>query len=463
MTATVSLADSSSEIRVRVAESRVRANTAWNLLGLAAPLLFAAFAVPKLVGALGAEAFGLLTLSWSLIGYFSLFDLGLGRALAQVTAAARAGGRRSDIPAAFWTSLSLMALAGVLGGAVLSLFVDRFADLMAGGRPALAADARGCLYMVGASIPILTVSAALRGFLEAHHRFALVSAARIGLGLLTFGVPVLLLPFSHRVADMAACLVMARLLVLAVYFWLCLSIMPSLWGGRRVDWTVARVLFRLGSWMTVSNVISPLMTYLDRFLIAAVLSVAAVAYYVTPFEAATKLLLVPAALTGVLFPTFSGALVSDPRSARLLYRRSLLFVVAILLPLAIAAAGFGKPGLALWLGSEFAQRTSYVLPILALGVFGNGLAGVPFALIQAAGRPDLTAKLHLAEAPIYFAACWLLTKRYGIDGAALAWTGRTIIDAIALLAMARRWTPREPGRIPRQTTIGCAFSGRTGP
>jgi O-antigen/teichoic acid export membrane protein len=447
---------------MQLAGDRVHMNTAWNLLGLAAPLLFAAFAVPRLLGALGADAFGLLTLTWSLIGYFSLLDLGLGRALAQLTAAGRASSRQEGIPAAFWTSLALMALAGIVGGTALACCADGFAGVIAGAQPGLRAEARQCLYLIGASIPLLTVSAALRGFLEAHGRFAWISASRVGLGLLTFVVPVLLLPFSPRVAVMAGSLALARLLVLVVYFWLCLSAMPSVWNDRRVDRKAARALLRLGSWMTVSNVISALMTYFDRFLLAAVLSVGAVAYYTTAFEAITKLLLVPAALAGVLFPTFSGALVSDPRSAKVLYRRSLFQVVVILLPLAAIAAGFGKAGLAMWLGSEVALRTSYVVPMLALGVLANGLAGVPFSLIQAAGRPDLTAKLHLAEAPVYFAACWFLTSRYGIDGAALAWTGRVLIDALALLAVANRWAPLERMRAPWHTAAGRAHGGGAG-
>ena len=37
--------------------------------------------------------------------------------------------------------------------------------------------------------------------------------------------------------------------------------------------------------MTVSNVVSPLMSSLDRFVVGAVLSMTAVAYYATAYEA----------------------------------------------------------------------------------------------------------------------------------------------------------------------------------
>ena len=56
-------------------------NTILNVLGYGLPMLVAIFAIPLLVKGLGTERFGILTLAWVIIGYLSLFDLGLGRAL----------------------------------------------------------------------------------------------------------------------------------------------------------------------------------------------------------------------------------------------------------------------------------------------------------------------------------------------------------------------------------------------
>ncbi|MCK4486482.1 MAG: hypothetical protein KAU38_06960 [Desulfobacterales bacterium] len=60
--------------------SRLARNTALNLLGLCLPLVVAIFAIPLLIKGLGTDRFGILTLAWVLIGYFSLFDLGLSHA-----------------------------------------------------------------------------------------------------------------------------------------------------------------------------------------------------------------------------------------------------------------------------------------------------------------------------------------------------------------------------------------------
>src|SRR5258708_9530063 len=85
-------------------------NVIWNLVGSGAPMIVAVFCIPILIRGLGTARFGVLTLAWALIGYASLFDLGLGRALTQLVAKKLGAGEDREIPALVWTSLLLMAL-----------------------------------------------------------------------------------------------------------------------------------------------------------------------------------------------------------------------------------------------------------------------------------------------------------------------------------------------------------------
>src|SRR6266849_10669946 len=96
-------------------------NTFWNLVGTGAPMLVAVVCIPVLIRGLGKDRFGVLTLAWALIGYASLLDLGLGRALTQLVARKLGAGEDREVPALVWTSLLLMLLLGVLGAAVVGL------------------------------------------------------------------------------------------------------------------------------------------------------------------------------------------------------------------------------------------------------------------------------------------------------------------------------------------------------
>ena len=85
-----------------------------------------------------------------------------------------------------------------------------------------------------------------------------------------------------------------------------------------------------------------------------------------------------------------------------------------------------------WLGKDFAENSKEVVRILAFGVLINSLAHIPYALLQSSGRPNLTAKFHIIELPIYFFLALILVSKWGINGAATVWTLRVILDTALL-------------------------------
>jgi len=192
--------------------------------------------------------------------------------------------------------------------------------------------------------------------------------------------------------------------------------------------------------VSVSNAIAPLLSYLERFLLASLAGVAAVAYYAAPFEAVTRLQIMPASLAGALFPlvSASGAQSGAGRESERLVGRAFRYLLpALALPTGLAAL-FAHPLLSVWLGGAYAANGSAALAILAAGVLVNGLAHLPSAYLLAKGRPDLPAMFHLIELPLYAAAAWVLIGAHGVAGAALAWTLRVTLDAV-LLAGAMWW------------------------
>src|SRR5687767_6856813 len=91
-------------------------NVALNLAGSALPAIAALVAVPILVRTLGDVRFSVLVLAWTTLGYFSLFDLGIGRAVTHAVADRMGSDREHEIGTAIWTSLLILAPIGVLSG-----------------------------------------------------------------------------------------------------------------------------------------------------------------------------------------------------------------------------------------------------------------------------------------------------------------------------------------------------------
>ncbi len=431
-------------------------NSIWNLLGQLLPLTVALVAIPPLVHGLGVERFGLLSLAWIVVGYFSFFDLGMGRALTKLVADRLAAKEQSSIPPLVWTSLMLMLALGIAGGAIIwgiaPWVVGRALKVPA----ALGQESVLSFSVLATSVPIVTVTAGLRGVLEAQQRFRILNLIRIPSSMFFFVGPLLVLPFSHSLVPVMMVLVAGRLLAGVAHLLACLHAMPHLHHGFRLQRSLINPVIEFGSWMTVSNVIGPLMVYLDRFLVGILLSIGAVAYYTAPFDMVNRLWVIPGALAGVLFPAFAVSLAEDRERVGLLLNRGNKYVFLVVFPIILSIVTLAPEGLRFWLGPAFAQNSSSVLRWLAVGVFINCLAHVPMALIHSAGRPDITAKLHLAELPLYLVAVWVLTKKMGIEGTAIAWVGRVAIDAFLIWVFANRLAPRKSRFLPKMSAVAFA-------
>jgi O-antigen/teichoic acid export membrane protein len=223
--------------------------------------------------------------------------------------------------------------------------------------------------------------------------------------------------------------------------------MPSIWAKRGLSGTSVKPLLRFGGWLTLSNLLSPIMVSMDRFLISGLLAIGVVAYYVTPSEMMLKLLAIPAALQTVLFPAFSSSLCSDSSRAGQLYRKGNEATFLSIYPITIIAVLFAKEILKLWLGHDFAEHSYLILQLLSIGILINSIGHIPSILVQSAGRPDLSAKLKLIEIPPYIALTYWLIVRFGITGAAVAWVLRVLLDSILLFIVCRRWIPGKPFKL----------------
>ena len=428
-------------------------NTAWNLFGQVLPAVAAVFTVPILIRGLGTERFGVLTLIWLVVGYFSIFDLGLGRALTQLLAERLGQDDHRSIPPLVWTALGLMGCLGVLGTAV-ALLAAPSAQQVLKAPASLRVETLNAVRLLALSIPLVVSTAGFRGVLEARQRFDLANVVRLASGVFTYVGPVLTLAFSPSLVAITAVLVAGRFVTWLAYLVLCLYELPDLRHGVALNRSFVKPLLRFGGWMTVSNIVGPVLVYLDRFLIATVIGATAVAYYVTPFEIVTRLLLLPWAFSGVLFPLIASTFVQNPQRSARLFSRGVRLTFLTLFPFILCAIAFAHEGLSLWVGESIAVHSATVLRWLALGVFMNGVVQVPFATIQAAGRPDLTARIHLIELPLYLPTLWYMAHRWGIEGAAIAWMLRGGFDLVAQSIVAMQLLPARTAANPTAVAGG---------
>ena len=412
----------------------LKRNTLWNLAGTAIPMVAGLALIPFTLHRLGSEAFGVLTLVWGLIGYFSVFDMGVGRALTVQLSQLAARGETEDASPLVRSGMLLTLAAGLLGAALIWLLAPGLASHWLKISPALQDDARLAFLIAAVGVLPTTLASGLRGALEGLDRFAASNLSRMVLGVWMFALPAWSVYFhGPRLEVVALYLVLGRCVVVLA---MVIQLRGHLFStgaavARRHFWA----LWNYGLWVTVTGIVGPLMVYGDRFFVSAAVGAEQLPIYAIPQDVLLRLLLIPMALTGALLPRRAAMGVAE---AAVAYRQTYRRVGLAMLAICLLAAAAAYPALSLWISAEFATQALPVVLVLCVGVWVNSLASVPYTLLHAKGNPRLTALFHLAELLLYLLALWLLSSRYGLVGAALAWVARVALDWLLLHIAVRR-------------------------
>lgn len=418
--------------------SLIAKNTIYNLLGYGVPIVIALVTIPFLIKGLGTEKFGILNLAWVVIGYFSFFDFGIGRALTKIIAEKIGTSQSDEIPSLFWTSFFLMFFISVIGTLVLFFLTPHLVYNVFKISTKLQSETLYTFYILALSVPIVTTTAGIRGVLEAYQEFGIMNIIRTFLGLSMFVIPLICLIFTKSLMWIVVFLLLIRVLVWILYLIECFKLNKKLKSKISFEINLIKPILKLSGWITVSNIIVPLIVYADRFMIGALVSATAIAYYATPYEVVTKLLLIPSALIGVLFPAFSASYSNNPDFTKKLLSKAVKYIFIFLFPVVILIISFAHVGMSVWLGKKFAENSTLILQLLAVGVLFNGIAYIPFTFLQGIGRPDITAKVNLIEIPFYFISMWLAIRHSGIKGAAFVWLIRMLADTGILFFFANK-------------------------
>lgn len=417
-------------------------NILWNLLGLGVPLVFAIWAVPTLLENAGSEKFGFMGLAWGLVGYASLLDLGMSRALTQKLAVIRQTDAEAQaktiiksavyltlaVSAVFFVFMCTLAIAGIDGLINYRQTTDREVDIS--------------IFILGLTIPLQALSLAFKGVNEAYLNFRGISIVRMLLGGANFAAPAILSFWTVELHLLVLTLLIARTIALVAYALLAKTSLPPTTDASRATFELKTTqdLFHFGKWVALSGIVQPLLTQADRFVIGAMLSAAAVGAYVVPYEITMQSLVVMGAVTTVAFPAISQLTQTNPVAARALLDQWASRMTLLMLFFMAALAAILPELMKFWVGNNATPAAIHAGQILCAGAFAHAVGSIYTSYLHAYGKTKLTAMFHVAELVCYFPILLFAVKAFGIVGAAAAWTVRATADTTLLIAASRRIT-----------------------
>ena len=396
--------------------------------------------IPVVVRGIGEEAFGILTIMWMAVGYFSVLDLGVGQASVKFLAEQIARGEHENANSTVWVSVGVGAIMGsVLWLLVLLLIPILLARVMTI-PPGLQVETYSSFYWIALAIPFVMVQGALRAVPMAMQRFDLFNVMFGMMGLLQWGGSLLLVLAGKGLFEIAVLTAAIRVMGAFAALWIVHVLLPE-FSIKKIKNVVqsARKLVAFGGWLTVTQFVSPVTRYLDRAFLVSYQSLKMFTFYAVPYEALSRLQLMPFSLSSTLFPAMSergGA--SGKTQFSSLYIRSINFTVLAMLPVGMVLMVFSQTILRVWLGGDFPTHSNNVFKLLAGAAFVQAICFVPLTTLQAMGRPDIAAKYYVAEIPFYIGLCVLLIPPFGVEGAAWAYLIRLVVNAICFLWLAHR-------------------------
>lgn len=408
----------------------VLTNSGWNMLGLLLPLVAAIIAIPILITNLGTERFGVLSLVWVVIGYFALFDLGLGRAVTKEVSRFNDRHDQTCLVSVCVTAMSLAVLVGLFGGMLVLLIGYGWPSLTASLSETLRHEIDSALLWVGLCIPLMVITSVLRGILEGLQHFRVLNLIRGPMGALFYLLPALSSYLSASLTVAVATTVIARLLMLYANYLPCRKLL--LWKQHNFSRAWLKPLFEFGGWLTLSNLVGSFMVYIDRFILAAVVPFSNLAFYTAPFEVVSKVLFLPAALTAALFPALNKHRAAGEGKHIRMKAGAQWLTLAVMCVVVVTGVRFSQLLLALWLGEAFAEQSTRLMQCLLVGFAFNALAQITYTALQAEDKNRAVSALQLIELPFYVLLLWVLINAFGMLGAAFAWTIRAIADWLLL-------------------------------
>ena len=406
----------------------LKRNTAYNIFGSVFPIAVTLVTLPYYLSTIGEERYGVLAIIWTFFGYFGVFNFGLASAVANQVAKDPHAPKR-DKEEIFWTAFLLNLGLGLAGAFILYFTGGLFFEYYADESSLILTEAKDALPWLASAFPLLLTTGVLSGVLQGKEEFLLQNII-----LVIGGIAIQVLPLSAalligvEIKTLVAAVIIARLLTTMTLFVASIVKLPA-YSLPRLSKARGIQLLSYGGWVSVTSIIGPILTTLDRFAIGHVAGMKAVTYYTVPFNMVSRLTVLPGALSKSLFPKFS---MMPPEERVALLSRAVNTLLVIITPVVVITICALEPFLHVWISAEFAAKSTSIGEILVVGIWANCMAFLPYTYIQGKGRPDITAKIHSAELIPYLLLLWLGLETLGVLGAALVWTLRVWVDSVIL-------------------------------
>lgn len=396
-------------------------NAIFNTLSWVFPIGLSFLVLPYIVHRLGADIYGIFAVITSVVGYFALLDMGLGSAVIKYVAEYNASGNAEKVNEVIGVTLLIFLIFGVAGGILILCLAEIMVAHFLKIPPDLIRVAYGAFCISAGGFFLNMVLSVLSVIPNGVNRYDITSVVKVITGSFTIIGTALLVYLGCGLLEIVGLNVLTNLALIFLYVLITRRLLPSVSFVPSFQLSVMKKILKFGIFSILSRV-SYLINYqIDRLVVAAILGISWVTYYVVPFMLLHRLSSITVSVGTVIFPAIS-ELEGSKRydTIREVYLISSRVIVAIATSIFVPLLVFGGRLMSLWMGADFGEKSSAVTFLLT-GVFYLGaLTNVPSFVADGLGKPKITGIASILQSALYLLLIIPMARNMGIRGIAIA-------------------------------------------
>jgi O-antigen/teichoic acid export membrane protein len=404
----------------------------WSAFATAAAVSF--FLAPFIIHRLGDAPYGIWVLLGSLVGYLGLLDLGVRSAVTRFVAGYHAKADHRGAAQAVNGALRVFAVLATLA-IVISTVIAFTLEYLFKIPPGLIEDARIVVLLGGITMAAAFVGGVFSGIIAGLHRFDIDSGLEIAMTALRAAAVVVALDSGYGLVTLAVIQLVISLLRGVVSFIIVHRLYPELTlRSTGTTGVVVRQLLSFSLFTSLIQLSGTLIYYTDALVIGAVLPIALVTYYAIAASLVDYARQLVTAISVIVTPRASAlqAAQGEAAAAEAILRIGAAATVVIV-PIALTFLVRGESFIGIWMGPEYASRSSAVLYVLAVTVWLYGGRGIAAAGLMGVNRHRVLAVAFGAEAVANIGLSFALIGSMGIVGVALGTTIPSIVLSLGFL------------------------------
>jgi O-antigen/teichoic acid export membrane protein len=420
-------------------------NMASNAAGALVPLFVTLWTTPLVIRLLGENGYGLQNLAGAIAIFLGFLNMGVDVPIAKFLAQYNSLKDDQGITRLLDTMMTICLLAGGTGLLATVLFSQTLAMRAFHLTAQDSVEARIVFILAGVSFLIGQVQSWGNACLVGLERFDRSNLIQVPTAILSPLAGILAIITGCGVTGFVAARIAVTGLGTAFTIREVASLLPNYRVHLRVHWPTLRLIAGYLASGVAFRIVGFVTGGLDRTLIAAWISMAAVTAYVVEWSLISPVQSVLGSTFNFLFPMSSALLASGEKTR---FHRIFLKSSTVNAALSCVAFGglllFGEPFLKLWVGPLIATQVEGVFPWLVIGTLLAQLSGSLFnSVVVGSGQLRLFFVYTICRAALLSGALVIGVRHFSLSGAGFAYAAAGLLE-VAYLFVCVRWILHVP-------------------